>query len=47
MRTSLLRVIVGRLTCEAFEKDGQRAYRFTGQGAYEPLLAKSLYQPRR
>jgi hypothetical protein len=42
MRRSLLPVIVGRPTCEAFEKDGQRGYLFTGQGAYEPLLTKKL-----
>ena len=34
--------IVGRLTCEAFEKDGQRGYRFAGQGTYEPLLPGKL-----
>ncbi len=37
-RQILRKLIVGRLTCEAFEKDGQRGYRFTGQGSYEPLL---------
>jgi hypothetical protein len=33
---------VGRLTCEAFEKDGQRGYRFAGRGTYEPLLPGKL-----
>ena len=37
-RQILRKLIVGRLTCEAFEKDGLRGYRFTGQGTYEHLL---------
>ena len=38
----LRKLLVGRLTCEAFEKDGQRGYRFTGQGTYEHLLPGKL-----
>lgn len=41
-RQILRRLIVGRLTCEAFAKDGQRGYRFTGQGTYESLLPGKL-----
>ena len=41
-RQILRKLVVGRLTCEAFEKDGQRGYRFTGQGSYEPLLPGKL-----
>ena len=37
-RQILRKLIVGRLTCEAFEKDGKRGYRFTGQGTYEHLV---------
>jgi hypothetical protein len=33
---------VSRLTCEAFDNDGQRGYRFTGQGTYEHLLPGKL-----
>src|SRR5262245_20958971 len=38
-RQILRKLLVGRLTCEAFENDGQRGYRFTGQGSYVPLLS--------
>lgn len=38
-------LIVGRLTCEAFEKDGQRGYRFTGQGTYDHLLPGGAVSP--
>jgi hypothetical protein len=37
-RQILRKLIVGRLTCEAFEKDGRRGYCFTGHGSWEPLL---------
>ena len=36
------KLIVGRLSCEAFEKDGKRGYRFAGQGSWEPLLPGKL-----
>jgi site-specific DNA recombinase len=41
-RQILRKLIVGRLTCEAFEEGGQRGYRFTGQGTYEHLLPGKL-----
>ena len=41
-RQILRKLIVGRLTCEAFDTDGQRGYRFTGQGTYEHLLPGKL-----
>jgi hypothetical protein len=41
-RQILRKLIVGRLTCEAFEVDGQRGYRFTGQGTYQSLLPGKL-----
>ena len=44
-RQILRKLIVGRLTCEAFEKDGQRGYRFAGQGTYEPLLLPGKLVP--
>ncbi len=37
-RQILRKLIVGRLTCEAFEQDGRRGYRFAGHGSWEPLL---------
>ena len=40
-RQILRRLIVGRLSCEAFAKDGQPGYRFHGQGTYESLLPGS------
>ena len=44
-RQILRKLIVGRLTCEAFGNDGQRGYRFTGQGSYESLLPGKLVPP--
>lgn len=43
-RRILRKLIVGRLTCETFEKGGQRRYRFTGQGTYEHPYQESWFQ---
>ena len=33
---------MGRLTCTAFEEEGRRGYRFTGQGSYADVLPASV-----
>jgi hypothetical protein len=44
-RKILRRLLVGRLTCEAFEEGGRRGYRFTGEGSYAALLPSELSTP--
>jgi hypothetical protein len=44
-RQILRRLLVGRLTCEAFDEGERRGYRFTGQGSYASLLPSSLSTP--
>src|SRR5439155_5812384 len=44
-RQILRRLLVGRLTCEAFDEGERRGYRFTGRGSYAPLLPAALSTP--
>jgi hypothetical protein len=41
-RQILRKLIVGRLTCEAFDDGERRGYRFTGQASYAALLPGKL-----
>jgi hypothetical protein len=41
-RQILRKLLVGRLTCTAFEEEGRRGYRFTGQGSYADVLPASV-----
>ncbi|MGH7332709.1 MAG: hypothetical protein ACREKS_08185 [Candidatus Rokuibacteriota bacterium] len=44
-RQILRRLLVGRLTCQAFEDGQRRGYRFTGQGLYASILPVNLTTP--
>jgi hypothetical protein len=44
-RQILWKFMVGRLACEPFDEGGERGYRFTGQGSYQPLLPGKLVPP--
>ena len=40
-RQMLRKLLVDRMTLEPFEKDGERGYRFSGEGTYARLLDES------